>query len=604
MRTDAAPDDARNATLQDFWRAEEGRLIHDPTDPNRRFTIAHAPARWLNQEPEKASWNSSRFSEITDALRAALDRLPSGAFDAPQPSRRSGRTISGSSEIGRLLSIWPVPLNGIVIDQLPSLALDFDLVLARQIAVLGPIDIVHGGRMLEFGEALFGHDLSVAGENVDLRLRRALCAGDVEMFGGQLRRFAAPSATFLGGVDLTSVTVADTCSLSKVTFYGDVSFENATVKSVQLASSVFLAELSFTSAQIGKINCEAATFQGEFTADAAQIAILLCDRATFGGDASFQSAGLERGSFLRTTWERPANFANVRGYVAVFNGAQFKNEVSFEHAQFKNKVIFASVQFEQTAKFDQMIWPSDAAAIGQVFREARFKGYASFLDNDFWIYAAFDGAKLDAEVRMSRQSFIADKGLCLAMERATDEEKLEQLEHGLRNLKLCAESIRDRELEHRYYAYQLRVRRKSKPDRIQGGALAVYALISNYGLSLGRPLLWLVGIWALCAVIFLILGAVSGDPTTAGIGLKVGPVHPATWEALEMSARGIFSLLGTWSLRPPTDAHNLPDLEAALLWRHPGIGFLVRLIWSIEAVCAGVLLFLAALSVRRWFQIS
>ena len=606
IRSEKAPPDAKRATLQDFWRAEEDRLISDPTNPTRWFTSAHAPVRWKDKEPEKATWSGSRFEDIRTAILTAIGRLPADAFDLTDPSvPRAKAKTSGSSDYTRLVAIWPIPLHGVVVDELPSIVFDHDMVVARQAAILEAIDFMANDKPLDFADALFCSDINVMGENLDLRLRRALVVGNVDASSKPLYRVAATNANFVGSVDFTSTSALDRSSFGSTNFHEDATFDSASFKTLVLSAAVFHGRADFDDMAASRVHGQSTTFKGPFSAKNASLAGVDFERATFDDHASFEDTGLDgKAFFVRTTWNGRALFTGLRAYDVNFSEAVFNGQATFQNATFKTKANFASVQFEQAARFDEMGWPSDAKAVGQAFREARFKGFASFEDDNFWAYAAFDGAKLDAEVRMSRASFSGDRGLARAIEAATEPRLLEQLEHGLRTLKLSAESIRDRELEQKYYAYQLQVRRKGPMSLDQRGALAVYAQVSRYGSSLWLPIIWLVGLWLACSTVFLITAVISHDPTTAGIGLPPGPMHPAVWEAAEMSARGIFSLLGTWSLRPPSDLQNLPDMEAALLWRHAGIGFFVRAVWSIEAVFAGVLVFLSALSVRRWFQIN
>lgn len=424
-------------------------------------------------------------------------------------------------------------------------------------------------------------------------------------YGAGIRRLAAPKATFLDSIDLTTLAVDEMTNIAGATVHGSVACTRLVTDRLNLNEAMLHGDVDLDEAKLGQLTCLETTFKADLSAMDAKIETIRSDRAKFEGDADFNNTHItKRADFIRTVWERPADFtgASIRYLDAA--SAQFKSEACFEGVTFKSAVTFEKARFEHSAKFDNAVWPGSAEAVGQVFREARFDGYSSFLGDDFWAYAAFDGAKIGAEIRFSRSSFNKDKGLHAALKHAATPGKMEQLEHGLRTLKSAAEAVRDRELEHKLYAYQLRVRRKGPLDWSQRVALSAYAAVSDYGLSLGRPLAWLLGIWAFFTLSFLVSGLVSGSEATRGLGWPPGPPHPALWEVMQMSARGLFNLLGTWSLRPPSNLSALHDLESDLLWRHPFLGLVTRALWTLEAIAAGILIFLAALSVRRWFQIS
>lgn len=166
-REDRRPGD-RPATLQDFWRAEEGRLISDPTSPDRWFTRAHAPLHWLHGEPEKARWTASQLSEIDDTIQAAIARLPAGAFDVPAPSTSSPpKSKSNPAPAARLMRAWAIPLHGVVVKSFAPSTTTKEILLARQAAIFGGGDLEFAGSIAELDRGLFLSPISLEGERAD-----------------------------------------------------------------------------------------------------------------------------------------------------------------------------------------------------------------------------------------------------------------------------------------------------------------------------------------------------------------------------------------------------------------------------------------------------
>lgn len=605
LRAEYASPDAIPATLQDFWRAEEAHLISD--SEGAFWTVVHAPYRWESGSSCKSTWSASQFAEIDRAFDRAADRLPSHAFELPpEPSTTRRRLVAANGPgVGGLFRVWALPFHGAVVHALPDRLCNQPIILARKLAILDDVEVRTEATIVDLVGGLFVRSVAFSTPQADLRLRRTVFRDDINGFWSGARRFNATSAVFCGAVDAAKAKVADGFTLNRATFYGDFVADGIIASHFRIADTTFHSGIDLSTAQIRSVEGEGATFDHEVEFYGAKIDRLVFDRAIFNGAALFgQVEVTQLASFDRAELKRQADFEQASLQDASFLGTRFCAEVSFESAKFPTDVTFSRALFENAALFDHVVWPAAAAAVGQIFREARFKGYASFL-GDFWAFSAFDGAKFDIEVRFSRSIFKGDKGLAIALEKAgTEAGDLEQLEHGLRVLKGAAEAVRDREVEHKLYAYQLKVRQRSPIDFVQKWALKIYALVSNYGLSLGRPIICVLCLWLLCAIVFLSVGLISGDRTTAGMHLTGDFIHPAVWQALEMSGRGVFNLLGTWSLRPPANVHDYKDLESALLFRRGDIALLVRLVWSIEAICAGVLIFLSALAVRRWFQIG
>ncbi|KPF77095.1 hypothetical protein IP88_06255 [alpha proteobacterium AAP81b] len=144
-------------------------------------------------------------------------------------------------------------------------------------------------------------------------------------------------------------------------------------------------------------------------------------------------------------------------------------------------------------------------------------------------------------------------------------------------------------LEQRYYRFQLIARRhQAGTPRAERWLSAAYGTISDYGLSLSRPLLTL----ALTILYFAGLFGIIHS-ATMGTTLNAGQ----SFDALAMSASRVF----------PFGAFDMVSKDwigGVAPGGTGGIALLVRTIATLESLIALILVFLFGLAVRRRFQIG
>ncbi len=268
---------------------------------------------------------------------------------------------------------------------------------------------------------------------------------------------------------------------------------------------------------------------------------------------------------------------------------------------------FQAAGFLGAAYFDGLTWPAEFHHSEAAFREALFDRFADFSQPNFKNFSAFDGAVFKGEMRFASDSFSHDVGFREALRLACLEGSHDALGHGLRSLKQAAEAVRDRSSEQTFFRYEV-IARRHHPQTAMGDRCLSwsYGLVSDYGDSIVRPLVAAFVVWIVGAMLYLLLGAATFPSVSAGISLW-RPIHPAMFEAFQLSARSIFSLFGVWNIRQPdlnACKGSREQIETLLLWKDPAVALSTRLISSAQSIISGALLFLSALAVRRRFQIS
>lgn len=603
-----APKNATRASLQDFWRAEANNLVIGPD--GREWTVAHVPPSWRDGEPEKRAWSEEQFEDIEAALKRALARLPKNAFElqpmlasvSRRPPLLSTRQPSPAVRMGMS---WPVPLTGVVVADLPSCVTELPMVQAVSAAFLEPLYINSEAKALDLRQSLFADLASFKAPIGDLRLGRCIFTGPVRIRGPRLGELRARSTTFFDTLVMDGVEVSDMFTFSFSKFHGEVSLHACAGKDLMFTSAAFSSRLNIDNIKLGRLFARRMKCSHEVSIKRAALRSISLDRACFEDDVNFENIKiLKVASFQGADWKRDVFFNGSQFGRVDFYGANFGASAEFKQAIFKARMRFNRARFERTACFDGARFPARQRLFAGTFSEACFSGYTSFNGEDFSAFAAFDGAQTKAEVRFSPEVFQGRRGFLAAQKLATTDLRRIELENGLRVLKQAAESVRHKEAEQSFYAYQLMTRRvNSMVDTDQRWALAAYSWVSEYGRSFIKPLIGLVVTCALGTMAMLGVAVAVQEPRVAGMTLRIGPVHPAAVEAAQMSLRGTVGLLGTWSVRAPDDQNKIRDLEGALLSK-AGASLAVRTIWTLQGFIGGVLLFLSALSIRRWFQIS
>jgi uncharacterized protein YjbI with pentapeptide repeats len=241
-------------------------------------------------------------------------------------------------------------------------------------------------------------------------------------------------------------------------------------------------------------------------------------RATFNGIASFASATFSPASFVSATFSNAANFSSARFFgVLRFVNAKFARETMFSLAHFGTHVPdFRGATMHEATEWHGAIWPKPSrnldAAQAQVYAYER--------------------------------------------------------------LKQEMERLKKHEDEQSFFRKELRARRGLTSPWLGAWLLNyLYDILSDYGQSLIRPLLWLFGVFAVGFFFFAVAPVFNGARMTVA-------------HAAMVSFASVFSFL-------PITRDAIAGLSGA-----------AKIIGAIQSIFAALLLFLLGLALRNRFRMK
>lgn len=438
--------------------------------------------------------------------------------------------------------------------------------------------------------------------------RRATFAGDS----------AFESAAFSGGANFVGATFAGIAGFHGAGFFGYANFNSATI-----SGDAYFGQAAFS----GDAGFEGVIFSEGTRFDAAAFSrnALFCrarfskdarfDAAVFSGSAVFDGSTFSGNArFDNARFERVATFSEDRSLGEPVENAVFKQDGSFRNAVFEHQVAFSAQVAQPEGGFAGAFYGTRFADIADFSRSGPPRPGTTDRNDGARMAVAFveaffektliltDGSDQDA-ARAFRDGTM--KVVREIPAGAAREELLDQLEAGCRTVKIAMGKARDEVREQRYYRFQLQARHARKDthwsERFFG---RLYGLASDYGGSLGRPLMLLAGL-AVVSGLFYWLWAAGLD-----LGVKADVAAMRTrqsglglhdlFEAFSYAAAR--SLLANIWLAPQTDPQSW---SAVFLNGHGAVwGFAVRLASALQSILSGVLIFLFALAVRRRFQIG
>jgi hypothetical protein len=282
-----------------------------------------------------------------------------------------------------------------------------------------------------------------------------------------------------------------------------------------------------------------------------------------------------------------------------FSGYIFPVDVSFENSRFQAQAYFNKATFAGKAYFAKTRFDRDA-----IFYGAKFFRYSEFLNVVFAKGADFQGAEFQSHTKFTGSNFkdsppdLRDAVLRQATEwhdinwppppKSCTEARSHV--HAYECLKLEMQRLGKHEEEQDFFAKELRARRalllfltheenRSVSERLRAlfraGLNWSYATFSGYGLSVSKPLFWLV---------MLVVGGAVGYLQTAA--LDDGPMDLR--DAFELSATNLISFL---PYRP--DKLVSAHLSTSAKW-----------MGNAQAFLGLVLLFLLGLALRNRFRMK
>lgn len=282
-----------------------------------------------------------------------------------------------------------------------------------------------------------------------------------------------------------------------------------------------------------------------------------------------------------------------------FSGYIFPIDVSFENALFRERAYFKNATFAGKAYFAQTKFDHDA-----IFYGARFFRYSEFLKSVFAKGAEFKGAEFQSHTKFAGSDFkSAPPDFSDAVLRQATEwhditwppppkncKEARSHVHAYECLKLEMQRLGKHEEEQNFFAMELRARRAllwftaHEDDRRVGERLNAlfraglnwsYSTFSGYGLSVSKPLFWLVMLVAVGTIGYMQTAALHDWPMDF-------------WDALELSATNLISFL---PYRP--DKWVTVHLSTSAKW-----------VGNAQSFFGLVLLFLLGLALRNRFRMK
>lgn len=329
---------------------------------------------------------------------------------------------------------------------------------------------------------------------------------------------------FPNGVNFTLATFSGTADFESATFSGDAYFDSAT----------FSERTNFTSA----------TFSGNADFKA----------ATFFGDANFRLATFSGVASFGSTFSGYTNFGSVTfsGFTN-FMSAKFSGGAYFVSAKFSKDTLFILVTFTSGIDFKN----SESTAM-TLFSNAHFKSEVP----------DFRGAKLHEATEWHGVGWPAPPDKTIAQRQVYAYERLKQE----------MERLKKHEDEQFFFCKELRARRELAPLWSVARFLNyLYAVLSDYGQSTSKPLLWLCGLFLLVSDVFAWVPEITGTSMTIP-------------QAASLSFASIFAIF------PLPKGILDPDVFASL-------SSLAKIIVVVAAFFGTLLLFLLGVALRNRFRL-
>lgn len=88
VESDKAPMDAPSATLQDYWRSEEGNWEEGD---GKKYLLPHVPMKWSDGTDAKAGWDDEKRKALSALIQSRLDLAKPMTFVGDKVSEKKTR---------------------------------------------------------------------------------------------------------------------------------------------------------------------------------------------------------------------------------------------------------------------------------------------------------------------------------------------------------------------------------------------------------------------------------------------------------------------------------------------------------------------------------
>ncbi|MEO1659061.1 MAG: pentapeptide repeat-containing protein [Pseudomonadota bacterium] len=313
--------------------------------------------------------------------------------------------------------------------------------------------------------------------------------------------------------------------------------------------------------------------------------------ATFSGDAGFNSA----------TFSGDAKFVG-----ATFSGdADLNQRLAFQDAVAKSGFRFFPAAFPSDPRF------ASGAFHGMVFEEIAYFGGA------FHQFAAFEGADPRKDIRFSKfgntPSPVGRIGVLSSLVSATQnveqdkDEELKNLIGGTQILQIVSDRYRRREDERWFHRLELLAKEQlSTTSWFERFLTKAYAWTSDFGSSIGRPLLSMVIVTLTCSALYW--------TKSFNLGTNCPRLVHETceWENAGAQVMPALTFAANSAFRPAyaisREERIANDFEKRILfgkgWKGALRAAFLGTLSTLQSFFSIIMLFLTGLAARRRFQLS
>jgi hypothetical protein len=357
--------------------------------------------------------------------------------------------------------------------------------------------------------------------------------------------------------DFSNAYFGDFVAFLQASFGTQVMFDKAHIgKGADFSASVFQEGASFEFTQFG-INVQ---FEGAVFGDGVTF-----DSSRFGWLSVFQSVQFgERSNFKNTQFGEKADFM----------GSTFGNRAAFDKACFGEKARFENVEFGPDCHFTQV----------------EFDGNVTFLDATFGAQLRFNYTKFLGKAKFHNCNFHPDTSFAdaeFAIPGKNDTEQAEKYESAFRVLRHHMETLRNHGQQMKFARLEMQARERrfgsSDVPLLVRSLSRGYGWVSDYGQSIGRPLLGLGLAMIIAAISYYTLAGASGHWDSAFLMAMQSSLPPVS--------NSVANFFGGFS-----DIAFLNALDAK--------PFITRTIMTVHGVFSITMVFLSLLAIRRRFQLG
>jgi DNA polymerase-3 subunit epsilon len=564
---DVIPTGARPATLQDYWREEEGDLYNSPDGSS--FTRVHLPLYWKDGTPTgKAAWAADSLDPIIARKLEARNDIES-EYQPREKSLLIGR-LRAQFQGAVLLREVDAPKEAS-----SPLSFNFDSAMFVRNAYF---DGTVFSSEASFANAVFegGASFSSAVFSHDATFDRAIFSGDADFRGAKFSRCASFKA----------IRISRNAYFDDAVFLGDCIFDGAALSGHAYFAGGKNADgaiASFKQVAFERgVNCSTRVFSG----------LVSFKRSKFLGRMEFSACFFDKlASFEAITWP-----TLPRDWHRTFNGAVFKAAPDFSRSGFCALAAFDGAVLDQGVAFDD----AKLSFADRIFLMERYGASAAaaadFADGVADYRRGGEGNRTEEVVRTGRSQ---GKKMRILKRQDYKNRRLAELERGCRVLKQAMEKASNKAREQHFYRYELIARRAQTTTPLSEKIFSyLYDFLGNYGASIGRPFVAVSVLTVVFASVYWGLdngwAFVAAQASTSNTAENI---DPGLARALSFSASRIFPF-GAF------DEVSREWLQAYEAVHGPLAGLGVRILASLQSTFALTLVFMVGLAVRRKFQIN